>query len=501
MLIRVSFTRFFVSSTVALSASLVAACGGSASPRVALQVVFPKGVAGDAEFAASGMWPTATPTSPDTASGSFTGARHFAFTPGGAAPLTVSALACSGPARWHPDGPSGAYTGLDVTLSGGQQESCTVTLSTNDSDGDGVLDREDGCPHAPSRTPDGCPGFTVASIGDSVASGEGNPPWGDKPGDKSCHRSNKAGPALGFSWLEASAPAQFASEQFSLYHLACSGAQITDGILLPYDGAPTIPKLTYRRLSRLVKLAKKIPGLRRLPELPPYPAPFRQSSSQLDQLPRSEDALLISAGANDLGFSDILVNCVMQGIRQYVHLRKRWRRDCRDSKAGDIFDLNRQDLKRRYKQLSERLTAQDIPPNRVYITEYFDPTRGSGGNYCSHVLTIHREADLRWADQTVLETLNKAVHDAASKYGWHPLGRIASGFREGHGYCAKGRRSWIRRFTGSLLHQKGNPFGVMHPNNGGQRCYATRIWEDLYEHLYRASPASAEPVGVERGCL
>jgi hypothetical protein len=494
---RVAFARFFAVSTATVSACLIAACGESntvsrpLTPRVALHVVFPNDGAGDATFPTSGMSPTATPTSPDTASESFTGSRYFAFAVGDSAPLTVSDLRCSGPpGSWAADGPTGAYTGLDVTLSGAQQERCTATLRAKDSDGDGAPDGEDDCPKAPSRTPDGCQGFTVVSIGDSVASGEGNPPWSYKP----CHRSELAGPELGFLWFKESAPAQFASEQKWFDPLACSGAQITEGILQHYDGAPDIGKRTYMGLRLLGELSK----FRRLPELPPYPARFSQPS-QLSQLPSSEDALIISAGANDLGFSDILTSCIAQGVRQYLRIRKRWRTDCEDAKAGVEFDRNERHLAGRYWQLNKGLEALNIQPSGVYVTEYFDPTRDSTGNYCSRVLTIHHKADLRWADRTVLKTLNDALQAAADDYGWHYIGGIASAFRS-HGYCA-GRNRWVRTLPESLVSQH-DPFGAMHPNERGQRCYATRIWQVLYEHLYGASPLdSAKPVGVERACL
>jgi GDSL-like Lipase/Acylhydrolase family len=488
------FARLFALSTAALTACLVAACGGSnpGSPHVELHVVFPSRVAGDATFGALGMSPRATPITPDAASRSFTGARHFAFTPGGAAPLTVSGLTCTGPGRWDPDGPSSAYTGLDVTLSSGQQESCTATLTTNDSDGDGVPDREDGCRNTPSSTPDGCPGFTVASIGDSVASGEGNPPWSYKP----CHLSDFAGPRIAFSWLEGSAQAQFRWQQFSFYPLACSGAGITDGILGPYDGAPDIRKGPYNGLRRFVRRQSKFPGMPRLLTLPPYPTRFHQSTAQLSRLPSSEDALLISAGANDLGFSDILITCLRQAGRQYL---RPFAKSCADTQAGNIFDNNERELAGRYSNLSAALTALNIPPSRVYITEYFDPTGDARGNQCSRILTIHRNADLTWAEQTVLKALNDAVRTAATDYHWNYIGKITSAFRS-HGYCAR-KNSWIRTVKESLRSQR-DWFGAMHPNNQGQRCYATSIWEVLYNHLFGAPPPdSVMPPGVEPDCL
>ncbi len=66
-------------------------------------------------------------------------------------------------------------------------------------------------PDLHSDTPDGCPGFVVASIGDSVASGEGNPPYPSKAA-KRCHRSQRAGPTVAFKALAQTAPSAHASE-------------------------------------------------------------------------------------------------------------------------------------------------------------------------------------------------------------------------------------------------------------------------------------------------
>jgi hypothetical protein len=74
--------------------------------------------------------------------------------------------------------------------------------------------------------------WLIVSIGDSVASGEGNP---DRPGrllpgsrfrarweSARCHRSSKAGPAQAAFKLESSSP----RTTVTFIHLACSGGQI-----------------------------------------------------------------------------------------------------------------------------------------------------------------------------------------------------------------------------------------------------------------------------------
>jgi hypothetical protein len=255
------------------------------------------------------------------------------------------------------------------------------------------------------------------------------------------------------------------------------------------------------------------------PTLPPYPDELVWQPPQIDQLPVGDhgkvrlDALLVSIGANDLGFSKILTDCATQGAYQYAH--QKWpfvfsNASCKDSKAGQDFREAQGLMAERYEALNAALAGRGIPSNRIYITGYFNPTHDSDGSYCSAsgfhpfrtVLTIHRKGDLQWAEQTVLKTLNDDVKSAAAKFGWHFIGRIAAGFHD-HGYCAGDHQgqSWMRSISGSFNSQH-DYFGTMHPNNQGQRCYATRIWEYLYRDLYKRDPAQvAPPPGAQPECL
>src|SRR5919108_840131 len=78
----------------------------------------------------------------------------------------------------------------------------------------------------------------VVSIGDSVASGEGNPDnqnaarptWQNKR----CHRSSFAGTARAAGRLEAADP----KSSVTFVHLACSGATVHKGLTGGYKGAP-----------------------------------------------------------------------------------------------------------------------------------------------------------------------------------------------------------------------------------------------------------------------
>ena len=124
----------------------------------------------------------------------------------------------------------------------------------------------------------------IVAMGDSYASGEGNPRnvrawmrtgaaftpyWDDDP----CHRSTRAAPAQAALALEKASP----HTSVTLVFLACSGATVDSGILGPQSGA-------------------------------------QQASSQLEQATkilgdRPADLVLLSIGGNDVGFTSILQTC------------------------------------------------------------------------------------------------------------------------------------------------------------------------------------------------
>ena len=99
----------------------------------------------------------------------------------------------------------------------------------------------------------------IASIGDSAASGEGNPdvPNGSNAvwANKSCHRSGRAATSLAAENLQN---ANRASATITFWHLACSGASITrfsstNGVTQGAGGLlePQVDQLTPRRVSSI----------------------------------------------------------------------------------------------------------------------------------------------------------------------------------------------------------------------------------------------------------
>ncbi len=308
--------------------------------------------------------------------------------------------------------------------------------------------------------------WLIVSIGDSVASGEGNP---DFPGlrvwqDRRCDRSGHAGPSQAALAIERAD----ARSSVTFVHLACSGATIEAGLLGPYDGQnPTLLQLP---------LAPQVAEVRRLVG------------------EREIDALLVSVGANDIRFQNLVRQCLVQ-------------RDCHEGGAGKLFAEQIGQLPDRYTDLARCLTPREdaerarcrehtqnrveplgLSPERVFITEYHDPMRGDDGDFCEDVLhgLIPGRADrfgvskaeAQWASETVLVQLNSTLAFLALR-GWHVIGNIAVGFRQ-HGYCAGDSARWVVRLAESLISQ-GDWKGTLHPNGVGRRFYAERIVEELRE--------------------
>lgn len=289
--------------------------------------------------------------------------------------------------------------------------------------------------------------FLIVSIGDSVASGEGNP---EVPGALSaswengsaaagqCHRSRWAGPAQGALALEQADP----HSSVTFVHLACSGATILNGLLGP--------------------------------ELPGQGPVTVQQTAQLDQLKqlvgnREIDALFVSVGANDAHFSELVKDCKIKA-------------NCNDAtipgSAAQNFARDATKLPGRYDQLASALDGLGVASDRAYLTEYFDPTHDAGGAICQGSILGDAPfpgnitgTEAQWASTSVVGGLNAIGTAAASTHRWHRVGGIASQFLT-HGYCAPSH--WVVRFLESLATQ-GDINGTIHPNRSGQGVYGDRL--------------------------
>jgi Domain of unknown function DUF11 len=340
----------------------------------------------------------------------------------------------------------------------------------------------------------------IVVMGDSYASGEGNPhsfidygsgvvdawPTWD---DVRCHRSMWASSARAARVLEVEDP----HSSVTYLSKACSGAQISAGILGTYggiepSGAPLPPQIDQVRA---------VVGNARI------------------------DDLLISIGGNDAGFATIIADCMLPG-------------DC----------FNNTDLVNDHNAAIQALNTSHYPAMRAaikngttglnaqstFITEYPDFTKNDTGDACDAIgadilwpLSINK-AEAQWAADTVLANItNMLKHqvDLAQADGddWNYVGGVQDAWRQagqfGHGYCVgdpgvRDPNRWVRTFKDSCDLQ-GPPAGYIfgayychadtttgqfHPNEAGHWAIAQRYLASL-----RAKPPmlGPEPGGGDPG--
>ena len=272
--------------------------------------------------------------------------------------------------------------------------------------------------------------FIVVSVGDSVASGEGNPIvpgapalWSDGLGGNSaCHLSTTSGPAIAVSKLRAANP----NTPITFLHLACSGAGVYSA-------------LGNHDTSQL-KTALGILG------------------------DRTIDALLISAGANDIagGFGNIVGICA----DKY---------NCsNDTELAASIAAGVSNLPTKF----EDNVANTDRASEVYLSEYYDPTKDAGGNYngaCT--FDVLRAVELQFLDEAMLMPMNASLASIAASRKWNFVGDIASNFRY-HGICANALETWIVNLLGSGVTQL-NIAGTGHPNAAGHQAIADRLVQSV----------------------
>lgn len=340
--------------------------------------------------------------------------------------------------------------------------------------------------------------YLIVSIGDSYASGEGNPdivagggrPFGtwridDLPptwADKPCHRSWKSGPAIAADRIEKADP----HTSVTFISVACSGATITEGLLGAYPDPPG-------RMPGDKPVTAQVEQARRL--LCPREdsrsclGPYRSA----DPLPI--DALMIGIGGNDIGFGGIVAACAEIFVQG---------KECHQRPA--VLERVRQglaDLPGRYVKLDEKLRST-LTFSAAYLTEYQNPLFNANGQICDELIFRNPDgghsidgrvsnAEAAWANSAVVASLNQAVHTAARRHGWTIVDGIVD---EGipHGYCADDH--WVTRYEESRFRIQGDKYGTMHPNRSGQELYARHLVRTIGPDL----PPVSRPSLPQEGC-
>lgn len=288
----------------------------------------------------------------------------------------------------------------------------------------------------------------VVAIGDSYASGEGNPEvrrhgpssparWGEG-GDAAAtaahavaHRSTVSWPARVALALEAAD----AHTSVTFVSVAASGARIDRGIVNPQD------RDTPSQVAQMAELVGE----------------------------RTIDLLLVQEGGNSIGFSrvvralveadplfdpvcyDLLLDQTFasardgdwsRGTRVRFELPFDWSCEPRPGVGPQLPGID--GLGAAFARLEDALAA--YPVERVLLVGYPDPTGAdASGLRCREIVgdvtppirfhEISREEGRRGVNE-VVRPLNAELARAADALGWTFVGGIAEAFSQGHGYCA-----------------------------------------------------------------
>ncbi len=364
----------------------------------------------------------------------------------------------------------------------------------------------------------------IVSIGDSTASGEGNPHvnqefdensemtgagpiWQDTEVDSGgsrfsrCHRSMHAGQALAAAHLGT----KFPHISVTFIHLACSGAKIEEGLLGSYSGIEQ-PDGGYLGPQINVLASLVCP-------------PVGQCDTSRPQ--RTIDALLVAIGGNDAGFVDIATDCA----------KPVWR--CNDNKelrdkTSQLLTL----LPDKLALLDLAISRRPFQATRVYIQEYGDPTHSRFEGFCRGPIELFPEftyangvrwtgVDLlsgidefenEWTFQSLIHptnprSLNGTIQQAVASINannavpgndqkWNYVGGIYDQFYR-HGYCAgygdTDTSAWFRTASEAYrLQGKRYGFvpsdGTLHPNHHGHMAMRDAFIKVLTQTLDLVPP-------------
>jgi len=324
-----------------------------------------------------------------------------------------------------------------------------------------------GTANATTAIPGTVKNILMVAMGDSYASGEGNPrnvgAWLAQGGPFSsfrpywdndvCHRSVHGAPALAALALEKSSPLT----SVTLVDVSCSGATVRAGILGVQPGTG----------QTQIALAKSLIG---------------------DQL---VDLVSLSIGGNDVGFGSVLSSCLLNANCPLSKPASGVLQNYPTLQAG-VSDQTAK-LQTSYSDIANCLSKRTCPSGinlaptaSVLPTMYPDIARNSNGAICSY-LSMNQE-DFTWAraallnptppadvaykmanqtitDLPIASSLNRQITNTTA-LGWKPV--LGSWTRSGdsaigHGICA-GATSWT--FGVQLGGQMAS--SAFHPNPQGQ---------------------------------
>ena len=327
----------------------------------------------------------------------------------------------------------------------------------------------------------------IVSLGDSAASGEGNPDnlhgiGGDEWQDPRCHRSAKSGMARAAAALETP------HRSVTFVSFACSGAEIDHILDTQYGGIQPNggPKIE-PQLEDLDNLLCDGPAL------------------NCESDPRPVDAIWISVGINDVNFSTILEECAKPWIFDNCNA---------DSTIRALAFNGMTQMRNRAVELDDALSSRDgalagtLEQADVYLTEYPDDLFDSEAACGAFNIDL---ADLLWPDFGIIDVtegvnepesewlhetgvaLNALVFELTVRHGWQYVDGISEDFA-GNGYCSSD--PWFRHLSESFFTQ-GDYKGVVHPNVKGHENIQAHVLEAFAAPLPPRPPARNVTLVIE----
>ncbi len=307
--------------------------------------------------------------------------------------------------------------------------------------------------------------------------------------DKRCHRSQFAADSLAAMALEEQDP----RSSVTFLHLACSGSTIGVGVTGAYEGteggSPDLPPQVIQAADSLCPA-----GSHPLGPLDKFPVQATVGlSCESDTTGHSVgpmrpiDYLLVHAGVNDIGFEKIIRDCA--GLSTLEPLNPPCT-EYSNVKAAPSKILN---LDSGYAALNKNITNNlPINPSHVLISEYPEPFHNSDGSYCNSNnldnMGTFTSDESAYLSRNIAPALNTAIFAAALKYGWTYVGGIAAGFAAGHGFCSSDH--WIIGVKEAILAQgpcgswcwildNSKNSGIFHPNHAGHEWVALQILQAI----------------------
>lgn len=378
--------------------------------------------------------------------------------------------------------------------------------------------------------------LVIVSLGDSYASGEGNPDVilngdADGPGPKwelnpqidpaACHRSFNNSHRMAYSKIAEEWPLQnnVNNNSFVVFRsFACSGASITHGIVGPQFRAMKECEegsvdWVYCDKSQL-EMAEE----------------FLDGEDIIDI-----DVALISIGGNDLGFSTIIEACITPPIAgpfyQYScdghpSLHQMIKNGCPNGSPNPFCYKTTKHVGKKYyfkpqivgmnslpAKLDQMLSEvqEKLEPDHIVLVGFPDPTRNSSGNFCHKwddnfvvgnstagspqaggtsllfdpiIVPVGASAkqiegkESQWAFNSVVRPLNETLNQAASSAGNVTYLGGMEELTQNHGVCTNPGDRWFHSLKDSHFIQ-GDFFGTLHPNVAGHQAISELIADEL----------------------